>query len=467
MTLSRLLSVLRARLMIFLAVFGSVVAIAVVLSLVLPKTYIADVAVVINAKGTDPITGAIQPAQFQPGYMATQLDIIASHSVALKVVDSLKLADVPAMRERFQQDNGGNGSLRDWLADKLLKDLDVKPSRESSVVDILFEGSDPRYAAELANAFAAAYVQVGLELSADPARRQSKWFGEQVGNLRAALEKSQDKLAAFQREQHFVAGDERLNVETARLGEISEQLVNAQAATYDASTRVDQMKSAASRHRLQELPDILGNPLLQNMKADLVRAEGHFATVAERYDRNHPEYISAAAEVSTLRARLASEINIAKGSLEKSAQLAQHREQELQDALNRQKAHILAMKQQSDQYAVLTREVDNAQRAYDSAVQRSDQVHLESQLDQSSVAILNPAIPPLHPSKPRLLLNTLLAMVLGSILAAGFALLAELRDRRVRRDVDVMDAIGVPVLAELPLFAKALPAPNNLLIEQG
>jgi uncharacterized protein involved in exopolysaccharide biosynthesis len=44
------------------------------------------------------VTGALLPLQMLPGYFATQLDIITSHTVALKVVDQL---DLTALRLSF------------------------------------------------------------------------------------------------------------------------------------------------------------------------------------------------------------------------------------------------------------------------------------------------------------------------------------------------------------------------------
>jgi polysaccharide biosynthesis transport protein len=287
-----------------------------------------------------------------------------------------------------------------------------------------------------------------------------------VEALRNQLEATQAKLADFQRDNTFVNGDDRVDVENARLAEISEQLVTAQANTYDANTKVKQMNDIGNRGRLQELPDILGNPLLQNMKADLVRAEGKFAQVSKRYDHNHPEYISAAAELNMLRSRLGAEINVTRGSINQAAEMAQQREKELQDALDRQKGRILEMKKERNRYDVLARNVENAQRAYDTAVQRAEQVHLESKLDQSGISILNPAIPPMKASKPRLLLNSILAFFVGSVLGVGFALVAELRDRRLRSNVDITGELGVPVLAELPLFAKTVNPQRALLIDQ-
>jgi len=98
---SLLLLALRARYKIVLLALGVTILAAVAISLILPKNYVAGVSMVVNYKGVDPVTGLSAPAQLMPGYIATQVDIIKSKSVALKVVDDLKLANNPAVQAQF------------------------------------------------------------------------------------------------------------------------------------------------------------------------------------------------------------------------------------------------------------------------------------------------------------------------------------------------------------------------------
>ncbi len=213
-----------------------------------------------DTKSTDPVSGALMPVPLLPSYVATQVDVIASHNVALKVVDKMKLASLIEVREQFHMATGGAGSVRDWLADQLLRQIDVRPSRESSVININYAASNPMSAAQLANAFADAYIQASLELKVDPARRQTGWFESQVSELRTALEKSQEQLSAYQRESGILGSEaDRLDVENARLAELSSQLVAAQRSMYEADTRQKQMNTAAAKERVEELPDVMAN----------------------------------------------------------------------------------------------------------------------------------------------------------------------------------------------------------------
>jgi uncharacterized protein involved in exopolysaccharide biosynthesis len=238
-------------------------------------------------------------------------------------------------------------------------------------------------------------------------------------------------------------------VENARLAELSSQLVAAQRAMYDAETRQKQMNSAAGRQRVDELPDVMGNGLVQSLKAERVRAEGRLAEIGGRYDRNHPQYQSAEAELESIKSKLAAEVNTAKGSIVQSAQIARRQVSEIEQAMERQKARVLELSQQRDKLSVLTRDVESARSAYDAALQRHTHVRLESRLDQTDVAVLNPAIPPLLPTFPKIPLNIVLSVIVGLMFGAGAALLLEMMNRRVRSRDDLAYAAGIPVLAEI------------------
>jgi succinoglycan biosynthesis transport protein ExoP len=157
MSFSQFLLILRARRWILIATVLLTVSVTLVVSLLLPKTYKATASLLLNYKGMDPVTGLTMPGQLLPGYMATQIDIISSKNVALRVVDRLRLAESPSVVAQFQEATGGKGTVRDWLAELLIAKLDVNPSRESSVVEVGFKGSDPEFVAAVANAFAEEY----------------------------------------------------------------------------------------------------------------------------------------------------------------------------------------------------------------------------------------------------------------------------------------------------------------------
>ncbi len=451
MTFSQFLTILRARLWVFLGVLGLTVATTVVVSLLLPRQYTATTTLVLDNRGQDPVFGMMMPAQFMPGYLATQVDIIQSHKVAVEVVKGLRLHENPTVREQWRDATDGKGTVEDYFADILLKKLDVKPSRESSLIEVSYTGVDPRFAAVVANAFAEAYQKTNLELRVEPARQSAAWFDERLKQLRTKLEEAQARLSEYQRAKGFTAQDERLDLESGRMNELSAQYTAAQAQAADASSRQRQLNEYLNSGGSGEtIPDVLANPLVQSLKSTLSLTEGRLQQSASQLGANHPEVKRLEADIAAQKAKLRSEIAQAAAALGNAAKIAQRREAELRAALAEQKSKFLRLNEGRDQMGVLVKDVESAQRAYDTAAARFQQTNLESQASQTNVSILTRAFPPVDPSSPKIILNTLLSIFLGTLLGIGVALLMELLNRRVRSVQELALAAGVPVLGLLP-----------------
>jgi uncharacterized protein involved in exopolysaccharide biosynthesis len=423
MTFTQFLLILQARKKIVLSTLLATVAITILVSLVLPSTYKGSASVLLNTKGVDPVTGMALPGQLTPSYVATQIDIISSKNVALRVVDSLKLASNAAVQAQFMDDTGGKGTVRDWLANLLLKKLDVVPSRESSVIEINFKGADPAFAAM---------------------KKASSYINEQTKVLRDQLEAAQSRLSKYQQDNGIVSVDNRLDVESNRLNDLSAQLVAAQAAQMEANSRQN-----VAHGKAIESPDVAANPLIQNLRASLSQAESRLAEIDQRLGRNHPQYQSAKSEADQLRATLDGALKSTSNSVGNNAHILGQREAQLRAALAEQKTKLLQINRSRDELNVLQRDVESAQRAMDATTLRLSQTRIEGQSEQSDIALLNPAVPPVDPSSPRLLLNTALALFMGTVLGVGFGLLAEMLDRRVRSRRDLSELVQIPMLGEI------------------
>ncbi len=445
MTFGQFLSILQARKWAALLVFFLVVATTAVVSLLLPKQYDARASVVVDIK-PDPVSAMAFQGMAMPSFMATQVDILTSDRVALRVIRDLKLADNPTLREQWLTEGKGKGTFEQWLIEILKRYLDVKPSRESNVIEISYRSPDPRFAAGLANAFAEAFIATALELRVDPAKQYSAFFVGQSKDSRTALEVAQARLSAFQRDKGIIAADERLDVENARLAELSSQLVQLQAVSSESGSR-QQLAQGAQGDRMQE---VLNNPLIGGLKADLTRNEARLQELNSKFGENHPQVVEAKANIAELRTRIDAEVRKVTGGVTVTNTINKQREAQVKRELEAQRSKMLQLKAVRDEGQVLVREVENAQRSYDNVMARLNQTAMESQANQSYVNLLTTAQPPAEHASPKLLLNILLSMFMGTLLAVGVALLLELSNRRVRAPEDVIAALGLPVLGVLP-----------------
>jgi chain length determinant protein EpsF len=446
MNLQQFLRILRGRWALALKVFLGVVALVLGASFLLPPKFTATASVVADNNKPDPLVANPQVTdQATIAYMATQVGIITSERVIKDVASTIQDDPQFDLRQSWQKSTHGKIDFSVWLTKKLRKSLKVAPTGEGNVIDISVKWTDPNASAALANAFAQSYINTSLALRVIPAKQYAGYFDEQARALRADLEQKQRRLADYQSEKGLVPTDERLDIESARLSELSTALLTIQSQRQDSQSRQEQ-----GNRSMDATPEILASPLIAGLKADLARAEAKQENIEQRLGNNHPEYQSNAAEIESLKARIAAESRRVVASFGDTARIDRRREAELTAAMEAQKKRLLELKRSRDEAGLLLSDVQAAQRNLDTITQRLAQSNLEGSAQQSTVVLLAAASPPDEPSSPNWGLNCVLAVFFGVVLAAGTALLRELGDRRVRSGGELTELLaGVPLLGRI------------------
>lgn len=462
MTFEQLLRILAARRTLAGLIFGATILVTLILSLVLPKTYTATATVVADFK-PDPVSGLSQAgASTQAAYISTQSDIIHSPNVSGRVIRALRLQEAQTMRDKWQEDTNGKGDYISWLGERINRGLVVKPARDSSVLEITYKGADPAFTALLANAYAKSYIDVVIEMKVGPARNYADFFEERARLARDKLEKVQQRLTEAQREKGILVTEERLDVENTRLNELGAQLVLSRAQMADTSSR-----NRAARRTGDTLADVLNNPLVSSLKADLSRLQVKLEEYRARYGENHPLIIEAKASIEDLEARIRTESSKVRGSVAVNDTIAQSREGAVQVAFDEQRAKLMKLKEQRAELVVLEQEVSSAQKLYDTLQARLSQINLESSSSQSNIYLLSPASEPSGPSSPKVVLNTLISFVPATMLALMAVLLMEALDRRVRGADDITKLLELPVIGTLQSPSKPASRRMNFKLNWG
>ncbi len=454
MSLHQFYLILRARYRLALLIAISVVLLALLVSLLMPRQYTAQTAVLVDLRTPDPVAGGSLAGVVAPSYMATQVDIIGGDRVAQRVVSMLKLDDKDDVRQRWQKATGGRGSLQAWLAESLQKRLDVRPARESNVINISYKGAEAESTAQIVNAFAQAYLDTNLALKTEPARIYAEWFDEQAKASRTKLEDAQSRLSDYQQKAGIVTSDERLDYETAKLGAISSQLTDVQVATTDS-----QSKRLA---RSDSVAEVMDSTLINGLKADIGRMDAKVQEAGVTLGPNHPQMQRMQSELSALRQRLALETKSIGSSINTAYQVGKDRERELLGAVAAQKSRVLKINKDRDELNVYRRDVEAAQRAYEEVSKNASQTRLQSLTNQTNVVRLNTAMEPLTPSSPKTVLNLFIAAFSGTLLGIACVLFLELANRRVRSVEDIMHVLDLPVLGRITSAPRAVSMTGNL-----
>ena len=468
MFLTQYLRIIWARKWIVIALFVLIAAAGIATTMLMPRQYTAETSLVVEVR-IDPALGALAPALAAPSYMATQVEILRSERVASRAVKILGVERSAAAVAQWRDATQAKISLERYFAGVLQRGLSVEPGRGgSSILNLGFTAADPIFAQAAANAFAQAYQDVSVELRVAPARQSATFLDDQVKSLRADLENAQARLSKFQQTKGIVVTDERLDQENARFNMLIAQLACAQAERVETETR-------QRNTGIETSPDVLGSGAVQGLKAQLAQAETKLSDISSIVGKNHPQRLQLDAQIAELKKQIAAETRRVAGGTSTLSRGSSQKVSELQSMVDQQKRQLLSLRSDRDQIAVYQRDVEAAQRAYDAVSMRLGQVNMEGQNNQANTRLLSPAVEPLEPSRPRVMVG-IVGSLLGALAVGILAALGlELLDRRIRRPEDLMVMPGVPVIGVLqpagsrrPVFRRLLmiapPSPSRLAL---
>lgn len=444
MTFDQFFRILKARWILAISVIAALVLVTLVICLLLPKSYKATASVMIDLK-PDPVAGMSAASMMSSNMISTQIEMITSPTVAMRVARQLGMDASPDTRKQWMAATGGKGDYLAWVGQLIGGGLEAKPTRESNIIDITYSSVDPKFATAMANAFAKAYMDSSVQFRTDPARQYYSFFEERARLAREKLEGAQAKLNAAQRERGIVATDERLDAENARLNDLATQVTVLRAQLADSSSR-----SSAAQSNADQMQDILNNSLVSGLKADLSRNEAKLQELNERYGDAHPLVQETRANISSLRERVALETRRLTKSLGINNSLTQTRQAEAIAAYEEQRAKLLKLKDARSELAVLEREVQSAQAIYDAIQARQSQMGLESSNNQNNIVLMAAATEPAFHYFPKLTIALLLALSLGTLMSLVVVMGVELFDRRIRGVQDLIQGTGLPIVGVLP-----------------
>jgi len=481
-SLHKFFLILQAHISLVVGIVASAVVIAGVITYLTPKMYTATASLNFEFSA-NPVDSRAGSVFVENTYLTTQIGIIKSQHVAQEVENGLTEYERNRLIAAFDAKNsvinqvkyaikkpiqslfkGGKhpvqpasdgerlqiSSAYSWLARAIGYDLSVQPMFNSRIVEISYSSTDQQIAALMANRIAEAYIDTNLKMMINPAHKSKLWFDEQIKSLRKSLESAQSKLTAYQQQEGIVFSDERLDTETSRLNNLSGQFGAAQQKTRNTVTEQQKLNEILqSGASLMTFRPVFDNTVIQRLVSEIRKLEGELVEMSGSLGANHPKMKKVRSELSAARQRLNADIQVITDGVNNTAELARERERDLQQALEEQKQVVLNLKYEHDRIAVLKREVESVQGAYNAALNQLNTTSMQSMVDQTNVSIVDPANIPKNHSSPRVLKNLVLGLLGGALLGIGLAIFMEIFIRRVHSKEDLIVEVGLPLLGHL------------------
>jgi succinoglycan biosynthesis transport protein ExoP len=330
--------------------------------------------------------------------------------------------------------------------------LDIRPIRRSRAVELRFDSQDPDLAARTVNAVVENYIQKNFEARWGAAQKASGWLSQQLQDLKAKLEKSQNDLHNYAAENGLLylvtdKGQEE-SIVNQSVREIQDELTKAEADRFEKESifRLVQSGDYAS------LPGVFDNKLLQDLTVRLADLQREHAQLSATFTEDYPKVKETQSQIAEIQSSLERERWRAAQKISNDYFAALRREKLVRQAFAEKQAEANHIAEKSVQYGILSQEVDTNKGLYEGLLERLKEAGVTAGLKASNIRIVDPATVPYKPIAPNYPLNLGLAAFLGLGLGVSMAFLKEHLDQTIRYSEDVFHFLGVPVLGFIPTF---------------
>jgi capsular exopolysaccharide synthesis family protein len=381
-------------------------------------------------------------------FLQTQVKVLQSENLAWETIEQLGLADNPAFAPKDRWARRGEPDpriIRGQLLDLFSGHLDVELARNTHMVVVSFESTDPYLAARVANTLVNDYKEYNFRSLYEATRQASGWMEQQLDELKAKVEKSQEALVAYERENSIINVSDKQNLLEQRLSDLSKDLTNAQNDRSQKQSLYQQVKSNP-----QQVALLAQNELLVKLEEKYADIQSQYVDAQGQYGPNFPKVIRLQSQVNEIQSLIDQERNRTVQRIRKDYEAAVGRERIMSDLMVREKAEVGRLNQLLIQHNILKRDFETNQQMYENLLERLKDATVSAGLRASNVHLVDSAFPPAEPIRPKKFLYISVGLIAGVFLGIGLAFVAEGLDSSIKRAEDIERFIAAPTLAVIP-----------------
>lgn len=421
----------------------------------------------------------VQPEESQGGqeFYQTQYELLASRSVAERVVSTLGLATDVAFNtestsflgfvknlvmgkpETEKTDEAAAVDPTTRATERLLRTVSIVPVRGSRIVKVNVDHPEPVVAEQIANGYAEVYIADNLDRRFEATSYARKFLEERLQQLKLRLEESEKQAVKYAEDQGIINLDGNKSLSSIDLEAINVKLAEAR----NARVKKEQLWKQAQATDGLGLKEILDSEAVQANRKLRAELGAEYQQKLAIFKPAFPTMVQLRNQIQELDRQILTEIEAIKSSIEAAYLSAKEEEDTLTAALESTKSDVVDQRNRSIQFNILQREVDTNRSLYDGLLQRYKEIGIAGGVGTNNVSIVDKAIKPRLPRSPSLTLNLAAGLLIGLFLGLLLALLLDYLDDSFKSPEDIERETGLSVIGMIPKVTAEMGIDDHLV----
>jgi exopolysaccharide transport family protein len=400
-----------------------------------------------NDAGTSPLLDELN--------IASQVQLLQSADLIKQVINTQRLYELPEFDVTSNRSALGDilvalhlkkspleNPPEERVIDAFTERLQVYQVPGSRVIGITFTSKDPKLAATIPNAMAAAYLvkQSGAKL--DSNSEATRWLEPEIESLRRKVNDAEQKAAEYRAAHGLLPTNGGTNFPTQQLNDVSAELTRVRAERANAEARAQSVRNALSSGEPSDtLQDIMSSQSIQRLKGTESALQSQISDLQTSLLNNHPRLKSLRAQLADIKTQIRQETQKILASIENEANVASLRAKELEQQSDKVKANSAQAGEDEVGLNALEREATAQRQLLETYLSRYREA--ASRADKNSspadARVVSNAIQPVDPYFPKVVPIVTVVALATFIVSAIAIMLAELFSGRALRPVSILE----------------------------
>lgn len=453
-----------------------VFVLGLIVSLMITPVYRASSSVQIDREMIN-VTDSSNPLTdlwMDPDYINTQYQNLQSRELASRVLTDIGYQNAKRFESVFKP--SAMQQIKTWLkggrkqelkgaekqrAEKsaaiarvgtFMKGYSIEPIRNTRLVKIHYNSTDPAFAILSANSLAEAFQNRNLETRFETSNYAKAYLEDQLKQLKIRLEDSEAQLVRVaQKEQIVGSGAEDLgSLPEQNLGALNAALAKAKEDRIRAQSEWQQAQSSIGMVTFGETGS---NSIIRSLQEKRSSLSAEYQNKLGTFKPAYPQMVQLKGQIDELDKQIAQEITSIKSAIRAEYESALQNENMIKAQVDLLMGEAIDLKGRSIQYNIYKREVDTNRQLYEATLQRYKEIGVAAGVGLNNILIVDKAVAA-GKFRPNIPLNLAISLLLGLIAGIVLALLLEYLDDTLKSPDDVEKRLGLPVLGVIPKLAE-------------
>jgi capsular exopolysaccharide synthesis family protein len=376
-------------------------------------------------------------------FLSTQVSILQSDELAWETIQRLKLGGAASSGDKVV---GIPMSAQIGAVRAFQGRLHVDRARDTRMILVSYESSNPKEAADIVNTLVANFIEHNFRTKYDASRQATGWMEDRLDELKLKVEKSEQAMMEYERENNIVSAGEQQTAASARLDDLNK---NLSAAETDRLAKESTYRIVAENDAQVGFLQA-GGPLAALEARELELKEAYSQT-ASQYGPTYPKALAIQDQLKDLDLLIARERKRAVENIRSQYEAAVQREKAISDAVARQNVEVGKVNQLLIEHNMLKRDFESNQQLYDSLLAHLKDANVSAGLRATNIHVIDRAVPPTAPIRPDKVRNVMFAIAAGLGLGVALALTREALDNSIKCAQEIEKLTDLPTLAIVPM----------------